>query len=106
MMLFIDLKKDFPKEEIIINGGINSTTEQIKNHLEKVDGIMIGRSVYHSPYFLAEIEKEIFNNDNILSRREVIENLVPYVKEETKKGTRLNQIMRHTLGLISWTNRI
>ena len=60
---------------------------------------MIGRSIYHSPYLLAEIEREIFNNENILSRQEVIENLIPYVKEETKKGTRLNQIMRHTLGL-------
>ena len=92
------LKKDFPEEEVIINGGINSIY-QIKNHLEKVDGVMIGRSVYHSPYFLAEIEREIFNNDNISSRKEIIENLIPYVKSEIKKGTRLNQIMRHTIGL-------
>ena len=92
------LKKDFPEEEIIINGGINSIY-QIKNHLEKVDGVMIGRSVYHSPYFLAEIEREIFSNDNISSRKEIIENLIPYVKSEIKKGTRLNQIMRHTIGL-------
>ena len=60
-----NLKKDFKKEEIIINGGITST-DQIKNHLSKVDGVMIGRSVYHSPYFLAEIEKEIFKNNNTL----------------------------------------
>ncbi len=92
------LKKDFPKEEIIINGGITST-EQIKEHLKIVDGVMMGRSIYHSPYLLADIEREIFNNENILSRREVMESLVPYVKEETKNGTRLNQIMRHTLGL-------
>ena len=92
------LKKDFPKEEIIINGGITST-EQVKEHLKNVDGVMMGRSIYQSPYLLADIEREIFNNENILSRQEVMENLVPYVKEETKKGTRLNQIMRHTLGL-------
>jgi len=92
------LKKDFPKDEIIINGGITST-EQIKEHLKIVDGVMMGRSIYHSPYLLADIEREIFNNENILSRREVMESLVPYVKEETKNGTRLNQIMRHTLGL-------
>ena len=93
-----NLKNDFKNEEIIINGGITST-DQIKNHLSKVDGVMIGRSVYHSPYFLVEIEKEIFKNNNTPSRQEVIENLIPYVKKETKKGTRLNQIMRHTLGL-------
>ena len=60
---------------------------------------MIGRSVYYSPYFLSEIEKEIFKNNNIPSRQEIIENLIPYIREEIKKGTRLNQIMRHTLGL-------
>ena len=92
------LKKDFQEEEVIINGGITST-EQIKEHLTKVDGVMIGRSIYHSPYLLADIEKEIFNNEDVLSREDVVENLVPYIKEEAKKGTRLNQIMRHTLGL-------
>jgi len=92
------LKKDFPDEEIIINGGITAIDE-IKTHLNKTDGVMIGRAAYHTPYFLAEIENEIFDNRNILSREEVIENLIPYIKDETKKGTRLNQIMRHTLGL-------
>ena len=61
------LKKDFNDLEIIINGGIISTGD-IKNHLNKIDGVMIGRSVYHSPYMLADIEKEIFKNENILSR--------------------------------------
>jgi len=92
------LKEDFPNEEIIINGGITSIKE-INSHLKKTDGVMIGRAAYHTPYLLAEIEKEIFKNEIIPSRQEVIENLIPYVKDELKKGTRLNQIMRHTLGL-------
>ncbi len=92
------LKEDFPNEEIIINGGITSV-DQIKPHLEKTDGVMIGRAAYHTPYLLADIEKEIFNNEDIPSRQNVIEQLIPYVKNELKKGTRLNQIMRHTLGL-------
>ena len=92
------LKKDFPTEEIIINGGINSTNEA-KTHLKKVDGVMIGRSAYHTPYILADIERKIFNNKDVPSRQEVIEQLLHYVRVEIEKGTRLNQIMRHTLGL-------
>ena len=92
------LKKDFPKDEVILNGGITNTDE-IKDHLKKTDGVMIGRAAYHTPYLLADIEKEIFKNENVPSRQEVIENLIPYIKDELKKGTRLNQIMRHTLGL-------
>jgi tRNA-dihydrouridine synthase A len=60
---------------------------------------MIGRAAYHTPYMLADIEKEIFGTEEILSRQDVIEQLIPYVKDELKKGTRLNQIMRHTIGL-------
>ena len=92
------LKKDFPNLEIVINGGITST-DQIKKHLKQVDGVMIGRSIYHSPYFLADIEKEIFSNENISTREEVIKELVDYVKVEIKNGTKLHHIMRHTLGL-------
>ena len=92
------LKEDFKDLNIIINGGITSP-EQIKDHIKKVDGVMIGRSIYHSPYLLADIEKEIFNNEDVFSRQEVVEKLVIYLKDEIKKGTRVNQVMRHTLGL-------
>ena len=97
------LKEDFKDLEIIINGGVTSV-DQVKNHLNILDGVMVGRSIYHSPYMLADIEKEIFNNYNVLSRQEVVKELVPYIKQEIKKGTRMNQIMRHTLGLFHGIN--
>ena len=97
------LKNCFKNDEIIINGGIK-TTDEIKNHLSKVDGVMIGRAIYHSPYFLAEIEKEIFKNQDIPSRAEVMENLIPYIQEQTSKGVQLNHIMRHTVGLFHGQN--
>jgi len=92
------IKKDFANNTVILNGGIDSI-DKIKTNLKKVDGVMIGRAAYHSPYFLADIEREIFNNNNVPSRFEVMEKMIPYIQEETKKGTRLNQIMRHTIGL-------
>jgi len=97
------LKKEFKDDEIIINGGI-SETNQIKEHLEKVDGVMLGRAIYHSPYFLAEIEKEVYQNKKVPSRTEVMEKLIPYIQEETKKGVQLNHIMRHTVGLFHGQN--
>ena len=97
------LKNEFSENEVIINGGI-SETSQIKEHLKKVDGVMIGRAIYHSPYFLADIEKEIFKNTNVPSRNEVMEKLIPYIQEETKKGVQLNHIMRHTIGLFHGQN--
>ena len=93
-----NLKKDFRQNDIILNGRVRST-DQIKEHLKFVDGVMIGRAIYHSPYFLADIEKDIFNNNNVPTRTEIMEHMIPYIKEETKRETRLNQIMRHTVGL-------
>ena len=58
-----------------------------------------GRAIYQNPYFLADIEDKVFNNKNIPTRSEVAEKLVEYVQQEVKKGTRVNQIMRHTVGL-------
>ena len=97
------LKKYFKDDEIIINGGIKST-DDIKEHLLKVDGAMIGRAIYHSPYFLAEIERKIFNNKDVPTRTEVMGNLIPYIQEQTSKGIQLNHIMRHTVGLFHGQN--
>ena len=97
------IKNSNPNLEIIINGGI-TTTEQIKEHLNNVDGVMIGRSIYQSPYFLADIEREIFNNNEIPTREEIVKKIVEYCLIEVKKGTRVNQVMRHTVGLFHGIN--
>ena len=93
-----EIKKENPDLEIIINGGI-SKTEEIKNHLKLCDGVMIGRAIYQNPYFLVDIEKEIFKVKNNPSREEVAEKLLQYLEKEVKLGTKVNHIMRHTVGL-------
>ena len=92
------LKKENPGLEIIINGGI-SKIEDVKNHLKFCDGVMIGRSIYQNPYSLIEIEKEIFNTKILPTREEVAEKLLEYLEKEVKLGTKVNHIMRHTVGL-------
>ena len=92
------VKKENPDLEIIINGGI-SKIDEIKNHLKQCDGVMIGRSIYQNPYSLVEIEKEIFGLKNEPSREEVAEKLLEYLEKEVKLGTKVNHIMRHTVGL-------
>ena len=93
-----EIKKENPNLEIIINGGI-SKIEEIKNHISKCDGVMIGRSIYQNPYFLVDIEKSIFNTEIIPTREQVVEKLLDYVDKEVKLGTKVNHIMRHTVGL-------
>ena len=92
------IKKANPDLEIIINGGI-SKIEEIKNHLKICNGVMIGRAIYQNPYFLVDIGKEIFNVNNHPTREEVTEKLLKYLEKEVKLGTKVNHVMRHTVGL-------
>ena len=93
-----EIKKENPDLEIIINGGITNT-EDIKKHLEICDGVMIGRAIYQNPYFLSEIEKEIFSNNTVPSREDIAREILKYLEEEVKVGTKVNHVMRHTVGL-------
>ena len=93
-----EIKKANPDLEIIINGGITKVSE-INHHMKFCDGVMIGRTIYQNPYSLVEIEKEIFKTNDNPSREEVVKKLLEYLDTEVKKGTKVNHIMRHTVGL-------
>lgn len=91
------IKRDFPHLTIIINGGIKTLAE-IKNQLNFIDGVMIGREAYSNPYWLAEIEKNIFLNE-IDERGTIIEKLIPYIEQQLKNKVKLSTMTRHILGL-------
>lgn len=93
------LKKDFPHLEIIINGGI-TTLEQSKALLAHVDGVMIGREAYSNPFLLAQVDQQIYGKTYPApSRHEVMEGFMVYCEAQLMKGTRLNHLTRHILGL-------
>ena len=93
------LKADYPEFEIIINGGIE-TIEQCQDHLKHVDGVMVGRAAYQSPYLLAAVDGEIYGErTDPASRQNLVHAMQPYISEQLGKGVRLNAISRHMLGL-------
>ena len=95
------LKQDFPDLFIEINGGIK-TLEQIKNHLNSIDAVMVGRTAYDRPYIFATVDRDIFGeNVTVRSRLEIVEAMLPYIDYWTNKGTRLNSISRHMLQLFA-----
>ena len=91
------LKREFPELTIVVNGGI-ATLADVREHLRHVDGVMLGRTAYHEPYRLAEIEQQIFATP-LPDRDEVLARLKPYVEAHLARGDRLQHISRHILGL-------
>lgn len=93
------LKGDFPKQQIIINGGI-TTVEQCQHHLTQVDGVMLGREVYQNPYMLADVDEQIYGYTTAKRHHDqVLSALIPYIERQLAEGIRLHHIARHILGL-------
>lgn len=95
------LKRERPALAIEINGGVR-TLEQVRGHLEQVDGVMVGRVAYEDPWALAGADQLLYGEPGEPpSRREVVEALIPFAEREIARGVPLAWIARHLLGLVA-----
>jgi tRNA-dihydrouridine synthase A len=92
------LKREFPSLEIIVNGGIK-TLDEVEQHLQHVDGVMLGREAYHNPFVLAEVDARFYGGEAAKTREEIEAALIAYCATELARGTFLGAITRHALGL-------
>jgi tRNA-dihydrouridine synthase A len=93
------LKAAHPELTIVLNGGIENL-DAAAMHLEHVDGVMLGRAAYQTPYILAEVDRRFFEaGAKVPTRAEAIEGLIPHIERHLAAGGRLNNVVRHVLGL-------
>ena len=98
------LKDAFPDLNFIINGGIKTIKESL-DHLQYVDGVMLGREAYDNPYILTEVDSSIFlENLNATSQGDILLKLLPYIQSEIEKGTKISHITKHLMGLFKGFN--
>ena len=91
------LKQDFPALEIVINGGLENVAGATA-HVERVDGVMLGRAAYGQPWLLAELDSHLFGGP-LPRRAAVLEAMLQYAAVEVAAGTPLRAITRHLMGL-------
>lgn len=93
------LKQDFPQLNIAVNGGVK-TLEDSLLHLQHLDGVMVGREAYQNPYMLAEVDQLLFGCDKpIKKRRQIVQEMYPYIEQQLLNGASLGHMTRHMLGL-------
>ncbi len=94
------LKRDFPDREIVINGGIRSLDE-CREHLRRVDGVMLGREPYQNPFVLHDVDRVIFGDAAAEppGRIEILHRAYPYIEAQLALGQPLSRMARHLLGL-------
>jgi tRNA-dihydrouridine synthase A len=96
------MKAEFPDLHLSINGGI-TTLDEALTHLDAgLDGVMIGRSAYHSPAdILVEADQKIFGTAHHITAQDAVRAMLPYIESHLNSGGRLHQITRHMLGLFT-----
>ena len=95
------LKRERPELEIILNGGLNDLDHALDNKGE-LDGVMLGRAAYQTPWVLADVDRRVFGAaDQLSDPADAVERYRPYVERELASGVRLHAITRHMLGLFA-----
>ena len=92
------VKDSFPGLEFYLNGGVEDISE-IRKNINKFDGLMIGRRIYDNPMFLNQIEKEIYNNNETLSRQSILKKYLKYALSLQNKNTSNYLLLRHLFSL-------
>ncbi|MDC0029504.1 tRNA dihydrouridine(20/20a) synthase DusA [Pseudomonadota bacterium] len=93
------LKKEFPGLEIVINGGIKDVDDSIQ-HLEQVDGVMLGRSPYDNPMIVSNVDSAIFDEADIgEDRKSILNKYLKYCLVQADLGHPLSRTLKHIFGL-------
>ncbi len=92
------LKQDYPGLTIVINGDVTERN-QIKPHLEHVDGVMIGRAAYSNPIMLDEVDREFFGDTNTIKidRKQLVLKYIDYMEGQLLKGVPLHIMVKHII---------
>ena len=93
------LKRERPQLQVIVNGGV-ADADEASAHLAHVEGAMLGRAAYHTPYLLHQLDVRWFG-DALRSRGELLRAYRPYVEAQLARGVFLKHITRHLLGLFA-----
>jgi tRNA-dihydrouridine synthase A len=92
------LKSESPTLTIVLNGGVMSVADA-RQHLQKLDGIMLGRAAYQNPWVLAECQRELFGDAGVADREAAVASMTGYLRAQSARGVPVKNISRHMLGL-------
>jgi tRNA-dihydrouridine synthase A len=95
------LRADFPALRFVLNGGIETVGDAVR-HLQRADGVMLGRAPYQNPWLLSAVDRAVYGVEGPASdRRQVIERLREYAERIAARGVPIRAVLRHALGLFN-----
>ncbi|MDI7864941.1 tRNA dihydrouridine(20/20a) synthase DusA [Rhizobiaceae bacterium n13] len=95
------MKERHPDVFIGINGGIPDI-DAAEEHLRHVDGVMLGRAVYHNAALLADVDHRIYGAaERAIDWDAVRDTMMAYAADHIANGGRLVHVTRHMVGLFA-----
>ncbi|MGX6647096.1 tRNA dihydrouridine(20/20a) synthase DusA [Maricaulaceae bacterium MS644] len=95
------LKAQRPDLEIILNGGLADLDAALAAQ-GPLDGVMVGRAAYHTPWILSAVDSRVFGApDPVSDPVDAVLAYRSYIERELDKGVKLHAITRHMLGLFA-----
>jgi tRNA-dihydrouridine synthase A len=94
------LKAELPHLRIEINGGIR-TLDEAEAHLQRVDGVMIGRAAVETPLMFADADQRLFGSTATpVGVEELVDRVAGYLGRCARlRGFRPRHVLRHLLNL-------
>ncbi|MGN7869652.1 tRNA dihydrouridine(20/20a) synthase DusA [Paracoccus sp. 22332] len=93
------MKQEFPDLHLSVNGGVGSL-DQVRDHLQAMDGVMVGRAAYHQPWDILGRADSLWGDAPPFGTPDQVAHAMrPYIARHLAAGGRLHQITRHMLGL-------
>lgn len=90
------IKEELPTIPVVINGNID-TLDAIRQHLQQVDGVMMGRLACKNPYALAHIHHHLYPSRACQTRVEIIQAYFDYVRWQFAEGVSLSLLLKPVL---------
>jgi tRNA-dihydrouridine synthase A len=92
------LKQERPELVVVLNGGVTTAAEAAV-HLQRLDGVMLGRAAYQQPWVLAQCQERLFDGPVTPDRASVVEAMTDYLRRQVRQGVPVKHVSRHLLGL-------
>jgi tRNA-dihydrouridine synthase A len=93
------MKAQFPELTIILNGGLEDL-QNAADEMGSLDGAMLGRAAYHTPWILSELDEKIYGDQpNDFQRDDIVANIIEYLKSVETQDRSAKAMIRHIMGL-------
>ncbi len=77
----------------------SAALRRLREHLDHVDGVMLGRAAYQEPWRLLEVDPRLFGEAApYATMKDVFEAMLPYIEDQLAQGARLHSMTRHFVG--------